>query len=101
LANSKQGTRLVEHLPLPKLKTTSLRFEEQEHTIADCPSEVLKAFVEQYTEVEDVSEKQWNDIFMRWRLINFLIDNGVLEVENGVLVEVPELQEAALAQEGA
>ncbi len=99
MASSKQGTRLVEHLPLPELKTTLLIFQGQEHTIAECPSEVLKAFVEQYSEVEDVSEKQWGDIFMRWRIINFLIDDGALEVENGALVELPEVE--LVAQEGA
>ena len=99
MTNSKQGTRLVEHLPLPELRTTSLSFEGQEHTIAECPTAVLKAFVEQYSEVEDVSMQQWNDIFMRWRLVNFLIDNGVLAVENGALVELPEVE--LVAQEGA
>jgi len=89
----------VEHLPLPELKTTLLTFQGQEHTIADCPSEVLKAFVEQYTEVEDVKPKQWDDLFMRWRLINYLIDDGALEVENGTLVELPEVE--LVAQEGA
>lgn len=94
-----QGTRLVEHLPLPELKTTSLTFQEQEHTIADCPSEVLKAWFEQYSEVENVSDKQWDDLFMRWRLVNFLIDNGIVEVQNGTLVELPEVE--LVTQEGA
>jgi hypothetical protein len=53
----------------------------------------------QYTEVENVKPKQWDDLFMRWRLINFLIDDGALEVENGKLIELPEGELAA--QEGA
>lgn len=89
----------MEHLPLPELKTTSLTFQEQEHIIADCPPEVFKAFIEQYTEVENVSPKQWGDIFMRWRMVNFLIDDGALEVQNGALVELPEVE--LVAQEGA
>jgi len=41
---------------------------------------------------------------MRWRIINFLIDDGALEVENSMLVEVQEpasdfLEQAARARE--
>ncbi len=100
LTNSKQqGTKLVDHISLQALKTISLTFQEQEHTIADCPSEVLEAFATQYMEVENITKKQWGDIFMRWRLINFLIDDGALEVENDMLVELPEVQ--LVTQEGA
>ena len=52
----------------------------------------------QYTEVDNLRPEQWGDIFMRWRIINFLIDDGALEVENNMLVEVPELEPV---QEGA
>ena len=98
--NKQQGTKLVDHIPLQDLKAISLSFQEQEHTIADCPSEVLKAFVEQYMEVEDVKPKQWDDLFMRWRMINYLIDDGALEVENDMLVELPEVELVA-QEEGA
>lgn len=100
MTNSKQqGTKLVDHIPLRALRAISLSFQEQEHTIADCPSEVLEAFVTQYMEVENITKKQWDDLFMRWRMINFLIDDGALEVENGALVELPEVE--LVAQEGA
>ena len=100
MTNDKQGTRLVDHIPLQALRTISLRFQEQEHTISDCPSELLQAFVMQYTEVENIKPKQWDDLFMRWRLINFLLDEGVLEVQDNMLVEVQE-PAAEAAQEGA
>ena len=98
LTNSKaQGTKLVDHIPLPALKTISLHFQEQEHTVRDCPSELFEAFVRQYTDVENITN--WDDIFMRWRVINFLIDDGALEVVDSTLVELPEV--ATWAQEGA
>jgi len=58
----------------------------------------------QYTEVENIRPKQWDDLFMRWRIINFLIDDGALEVQNNMLVEVQEpasdfLEQAARARE--
>ncbi len=106
LTNSKpqQGTKLVDHIPLQALKTLSFSFQGQEHTIRDCPSEVLEAFITQYTEVDNIRSEQWGDIFMRWRIINFLIDDGALEVENSMLVEVQEpasdfLEQAARARE--
>jgi len=106
LTNNKQqqGTRLVDRIPLQALKTISLGFQGQEHTIRDCPAEVLSAFVMQYTEVENIRPKQWDDLFMRWRIINFLIDDGALEVQNNMLVEVQEpasdfLEQAARARE--
>ncbi len=98
LINDKQGTKLVDHIPLQALKTISLSFQGQEHTIAECPSELLEAFVMQYTEVDNIKKNQWNDLFMRWRLICYLIDDGALEVVNNMLVEVPALE---AAQEGA
>ncbi len=101
MTNNKQqqGTRLVDRIPLQALKTLSFSFQGQEHTIRDCPSEVLSAFVMQYTEVENIRSKQWDDLFMRWRIINFLLDDGALEVENDRLVEVQPVLEPA--QEGA
>ncbi len=106
MTNNKQqqGTRLVDRIPLQALKTISLGFQGQEHTIRDCPAEVLSAFVMQYTEVENIRPKQWDDLFMRWRIINFLIDDGALEVQNNMLVEVQEpasdfLEQAARARE--
>ncbi len=99
LTNSKQqGTKLVDRIPLQALKAISLNFQGQVHTISECPSEVLQAFVEQYTEVDNIKPKQWDDLFMRWRIINFLIDDGALEVQNTMLVEV---QEVAPAEQGA
>ena len=101
MTNSKaQSTKLVDHIPLQAIKTISLSFQEQEHTILKCPPEVFDEFIAQYTEVEDVNRKLWSS-FQRWRVINFLIEEEVLVVENGVLTEVPEVQEAVLAQEGA
>lgn len=95
--NKPQGTKLVDHLPLAALKTTLLRFQEQEHTVRECPADLFEAFVMQYTDVENITN--WDDIFMRWRLINFLIDDGALEVVDTILVELPEV--ATWAQEGA
>jgi len=59
---------------------------------------VFDTFVSQYTEVEDVNRQVWSS-FQRWRVINFLLADGALEVENGKLVEVPEVE--MVAQEGA
>ena len=99
MTNSKQNsTKLVETIPLRAIKTISLNFQEQVHTILDCPIETFDAFVSQYSEVENVNRKIWSP-FQRWRMINFLIDDGALEVENDMLVEVPEV--ALVAQEGA
>jgi hypothetical protein len=97
-SSNQQGTKLVDRIPLVALKTISLDFQGQVHTILECPSELLQAFVMQYTEVENVKPKQWDDLYMRWRLICFLIDHDVLEVQNDMLVEVPALE---AAQEGA
>ncbi len=96
--DKQQGTKLVDHIPLQALKTTLLSFQGQEHTISDCPSELLEAFVMQYTEIDNMKPKQWDDLFMRWRIINFLLDDGALEVQNTMLVEV---QEVAPAEQGA
>ena len=103
LTNSKQQegtpvTRLVEVIPLQAIKTISLDFQGQVHTILSCPVDVFDAFVCQYSEVENVNREVWSP-FQRWRMINFLIDDGALEVENGVLIELPEVE--LVAQEGA
>jgi hypothetical protein len=102
LTSKQAATKLVEVIPLQAIKTISLSFQEQEHTILKCPPEVFDAFIAQYTEVEDVNRQKWSS-FQRWRVINFLLDDGALEVEDGKLVEVEEseVQEAVLAQEGA
>ena len=97
-SSKSQGTKLVDHLPFPALRTTFLTFQGQQHSIIDCPSEVLKAWFEEYSEVENVKPKQWDDPFMRWRLVNFLIDDGALEVQDNMLVEVLTLEPV---QEGA
>lgn len=96
--NKEKPTRLVDHIPLQAIRTISLTFQEQEHTILDCPPEVFDEFVSQYTEVEEVNRKLWSS-FQRWRVINFLIDDGALEVAGGKLVELPEVE--LVAQEGA
>jgi hypothetical protein len=87
----------VDHIPRQAIKTISLSFQGQEHTIHSCPVELFDAFVEQYTEIGDVNRKLWSP-FQRWRVICYLIGDGALEVENGVLVEVQELEPA---REGA
>lgn len=105
LTNNKQSqvTKLVEIIPLQAIKTISLDFQGQVHIIRDCPVEAFDAFVSQYTEVEDVNRKLWSS-FQRWRVINFLIDDGALEVQDNLLVEVNELEverQPVAAQEGA
>ncbi len=97
-SSKQQATKLVEVIPLQAIKTISLSFQEQAHTILDCPVDVFDTFVSQYTEVEDVNRQVWSS-FQRWRVINFLLADGALEVENGKLVEVPEVE--MVAQEGA
>ena len=100
LTNDKpQATKLVDHIPLQAIKTISLSFQEQVRTIRDCPVDLFDAFISQYVEVESVNRKLWSP-FQRWRVICYLLDDGALEVENNMLVEV---QETALepAQEGA
>lgn len=90
MTNSKeQPTKLVDHISLQAIKTISLTYQEQVHTILDCPVEVFDAFVCQYSEVENVNRKLWSS-FQRWRMINFLIDDGALEVVDNMLVEVDE-----------
>lgn len=96
--DKQQATKLVDHIPLQAIKTISLSFQEQVHTIRDCPVDLFDAFVAQYVEVENVNRDVWS-AFQRWRVINFLIDDGVLEVENDMLVEVEVEREPA--QEGA
>ena len=97
-SQQQQGTKLVDHIPLAALKTISLNFQGQVHTIRDCPVELFDAFVAQYTDIENVNREEW-ELFMRWRVINHLIDDGALEVQEGILVELPEV--ATWAQEGA
>ena len=91
MTNNKQqqGTRLVDRIPLQALKTISLGFQGQEHTIRDCPANIFDAFVCQYSEVEDVNREVWSP-FQRWRIINFLLEDKALEVGGDMLVEVDE-----------
>ena len=92
-----QGTRMTGKIRLQSLKTTLLNFQEQELPIAEVPSEVFRKFILQFTEVENISDKQWDDIFMRWRLVDFLLAEGALEVQDNMLVEVgtdkPEVED--------
>jgi hypothetical protein len=91
--NKPQATRLVEVIPLAAIKTISLTYHEQVHTIRECPPEVFDAFVLQYLDdsegdaISSVNREVWNP-FQRWRMINFLLDDGALEVEENMLVEV-------------
>ncbi len=96
--NKQQATRLVEIIPLQAIKTISLSFQEQVHTIRECPVEVFDAFVSQYVEVESVNREVWSS-FQRWRVINFLLDDGALEVESDMLVEVQDVEAHELASE--
>lgn len=107
LTNNKQSqvTKLVEIIPLQAIKTISLDFQGQVHTIRDCPVEVFDAFVSQYSEVENVNREVWSN-FQRWRVINFLLEDGALEVKDNILVELEVVQsevqrQPVAVQEGA
>src|SRR5260221_3003225 len=78
--NKQQATKLVEIIPLQAIKTISLSYQGQVHTIRDCPVEAFDAFVCQNSEVDDVTREVWSS-FQRWRMINFLLEDKALEVE--------------------
>jgi len=86
--DSDQPTRLQEVLSLAEVKGTSLSFQEQKFTVKECPVDIFDAFVSQYDDdIRQVDRQKWS-IFQRWRMINFLIEQGVLEVREGQLLEV-------------
>jgi hypothetical protein len=93
-------TKLVEVIPLQAIKTISLDFQGQVHTIRECPASVFDAFVTQFMEGDDISNvnrEVWNP-FQRWRMINFLLDDKALEVQGTMLVEVETTEPEVVAQ---
>lgn len=59
----------------------------------------------QYSEVENVNREVWSN-FQRWRVINFLLEDGALEVKDNILVELEVVQsevqrQPVAVQEGA
>ena len=100
--DSDQPTRLQEAVSLAEVKGISLSFQEQKFMVKECPADIFDAFVSQYDDdIRNVDRQKWS-IFQRWRMINFLIEQGVLEVRDRQLLEVEMEQDwASISVQGA
>jgi hypothetical protein len=64
--------------------TTSLQFNEQKFTIEQCPANVFDAFISQVAAkgIKNVDRQKWA-LHEKWRIINFCLVRGVLQLTTG------------------
>lgn len=80
---NKQESR-SSYLKLEETFTTSLQFNEQKFTIEKCPADVFDAFISQVAArgIKNVDRQKWA-LHEKWRIINFCLVRGVLQLTSG------------------
>ena len=90
------------YLRLEETLTTSFQWGEQTFTIRSAPANVFDAFILQVVErIKNVDRQKW-ELHERWRIINFCLKGGVLQLTTGPdsqLLEVVSDEEPEVANE--